>query len=401
MADRYIFVGSSAAGLLDLRATPLDASVAGVEIHAQAVEQMLAGEHLQRPAYATGAELVFLVLSGLGLVWLIRRTGPVKAAIIGAASIAAVTMLSWLAYAHGGQLFDPVYPALALTALYLSTSLVTYIKTETERARVRSAFGHYVPPAIVDGIVQDPERLNLGGETREVTVLFSDVRGFSRISEGMTPEELISFVNKLFSPLTDIIYEEGGTVDKYMGDAVMAFWNAPLDVPDHAERAARAALRMQEELKRLNVIFAEEAIARGAKPVEAKLGVGINTGECVVGNVGSETKKNYSILGDVVNVAARLEESTKTYGVPIILGERTAAGCKSLAAIEIDRVPPRGKDRPERLYALLGDDTAAADERFTGLQAAFAKLAPAVAAKDGSNRRQDGGISPCHCMAGP
>lgn len=381
IADRIIFVGSSAAGLLDLRATPLEASIPGVEIHAQAVEQMMSGEHLQRPAYATGVELVFMVVSGIGLVWLIRKAGPVRAALVGAGSILAVTLLSWLAYTHAGQLFDPVYPALAMTSLYLASSLVTYIKTETEREQVRTAMGQYVPPAVVDRIV-DEGGLKLGGETREVTVLFADVRGFSRISEGLTPEQLIDFVNTLFSPLTDIIYEEGGTVDKYMGDAVMAFWNAPLDLPDHAERAARTALRMQAELKRINSVLAEDAEARGAKPVEARLGIGINTGECVVGNVGSDQKKNYSILGDVVNVAARLEEATKTYGVPIILGERTAAECPRMATIEIDRVPPRGKDRPEKLFALIGDDTTASSDGFAALKAAFAELAPAVSTKD-------------------
>lgn len=385
--DRYIFIGASAAGLLDLRATPLETAVPGVEIHAQALEQMLAGDHLVRPAYATGAELAFLLLAGSGLFWLIRKAGPVRAAAIGLGSILAVIAISWQAYARGGLLFDPIYPALALLVVYMATSLVTYIVTETERSRVRAAFGHYIPPAIVDGIVADPARLKLGGETREVTVLFADVRGFSRISEGMTAEQLIDFVNTLFSPLTDIIYEEGGTVDKYMGDAVMAFWNAPLDVPDHALRASRAALRMQAELRRINAVLAGEALERGGKPLEARLGIGLNTGACVVGNVGSEQRKNYSILGDVVNVAARLEEATKTYGVPIIMGERTAAATQGLATVEIDRVPPRGKDKPERLFALLGDESQSADPAFHALREAFAKLAPAVASKDAASAR--------------
>jgi adenylate cyclase len=385
--DRFVFIGASAAGLLDLRATPLETAVPGVEVHAQALEQMLAGDHLVRPAYATGAELAFMVLAGAVLFWLIRKAGPVRAALVGVGAILAVIALSWQAYAHVGLLFDPIYPALSLLVLYVATSLVTYIITETERSRVRSAFGHYIPPAIVDGIVADPARLKLGGETREVTVLFADVRGFSRISEGLSAEQLIDFVNTLFSPLTDIIYEEGGTVDKYMGDAVMAFWNAPLDVPDHALRASRAALRMQAELKRINDVLAREAIDRGAKPVEARLGIGLNTGACVVGNVGSEKRKNYSILGDVVNVAARLEEATKTYGVPIIMGERTAAAAQSLAIVEIDRVPPRGKDKPERLFTLLGDEAKSADPAFTALRDAFSKLAPAIASRDAASAR--------------
>lgn len=385
---RIVFIGASAAGLLDLRATPLETSVPGVEIHAQAVEQMISGEHLLRPAYATGAELLFLVASGLGLLWLMRRAGPGRAALGAAAAIAGVVLFSWSAYRGAGLLFDPVYPALVLATLYLATSLVTYIITEAERARVRAAFGHYIPPAIVDGIVNDPARLNLGGETRQVTVLFADVRGFSRISEGLSAAELIEFVNTLFSPLTGIIYEEGGTVDKYMGDAVMAFWNAPLDVPHHAAQASRAALRMQAALNGINATLAAEARARGATPVAARLGVGINTGPCVVGNVGSQLRKNYSILGDTVNVAARLEEATKTYGVPIIAGEHTALQSPHLAWIEIDRVPPRGKDRPERLYALLGDESVRLNPGFSELSEIHAALAEALALKEAGTAAQ-------------
>ena len=275
----YIFIGSSAAGLLDLRATPLDASVPGVEIHAQAVEQMLAGEHLQRPAYATGAELVFLVLSRHRP----RLADPQRRPRAGGHHRRG------LHRGRDGVLVARLHPRRAAVRSRLSGAgadralsrdLARHLHQDRERARPRALGIRPIrarPPSSTASC-RNPSGLKLGGETREVTVLFSDVRGFSRISEGMTPEELIDFVNKLFSPLTDIIYEEGGTVDKYMGDAVMAFWNAPLDVPDHATRAARAALRMQAALKDINRVIAEDAIARGAKPAEARLGIGINTG---------------------------------------------------------------------------------------------------------------------------
>jgi adenylate cyclase len=379
---RYIFIGSSAAGLLDLRANPIATAVPGVEIHAQALEQMLSGETLERPSYATGAEIVFLVLSGLGLAWLLRRSGPVWAAILGVLSVAAVSLYSWLAFANGKLLFDPVYPSLALTALYLSSSLATYIKTETDRARIRSAFGHYVAAPLIDELAQNADKLKLGGEMREVTLLFADVRGFSRISEGLGAEELIQFVNKLFTPLSDIILEERGTIDKFMGDAVMAFWNAPVLDSAHAANAARTALRMQAALVDLNKAWAAEAEERGLAHTPVRLGIGLNTGECVVGNVGSPQRFDYSILGDVVNVASRLEEATKTYGVAIIAGEKTALEASGMAFIEIDVVAPRGKDRPERLFALLGDERVARDEHFAAVRAAVRAVRAAIERKD-------------------
>ncbi len=265
VAGRHIMIGASATGLLDLRATPLDQSVPGVEIHAQALEQMLSGEHLIRPAFATGAELLFLVAAGALVAGLIRRAGPIVAAVIGALSIAAVSAGSWLAFAKGGYLFDPVYPSLALLALYLTGSLFTYVKMETDRARVRAAFSHYVSPPLVDQLAKNHDKLKLGGEMREVTLLFADVRGFSRISEGMDAEALISFINKLFTPLSEIILEKRGTIDKFMGDAVMAFWNAPVADPQHAANACRAALAMQAELTQLNRSWAAVAAAAGVR----------------------------------------------------------------------------------------------------------------------------------------
>jgi adenylate cyclase len=382
VAGRHVLIGASATGLLDLRATPLEQSVPGVEIHAQALEQMLSGEHLVRPAFATGAELMFLVAAGALVAGLIRRAGPIVAAVIGALSIAAVSAGSWLAFAKGGYLFDPVYPALALLALYLTGSLVTYIKTETDRARVRAAFSHYLAPPLVDEIARNPDRLKLGGEMREVTLLFADVRGFSRISEGMDAEALIRFINKLFTPLTEIILEQRGTIDKFMGDAVMAFWNAPLADPQHAANACRAALAMQAELARMNQIWAAVAAAAGEKAPEVRIGVGLNTGACCVGNVGSPERLNYSVLGDAVNIAARLEEATKSYAVPIIAGERTAGKAQGFAFLEIGTATLRGKDTPERLFALVGDETLAASGRFRELAHCHAALAAAVRSND-------------------
>jgi adenylate cyclase len=378
IAGRHILIGTSAVGLLDLRATPLDTAVPGVEIHAQALEQMLSGDHLSRPSYATGAELAFLVVLGAVVAWMIYRIGAVGAAAVGGLAILAVFSLSWLAYADAGLLFDPVYPALAILLLYLATSLNSYVETEGDRNRVRSAFSHYVAAPLVEELARNHDKLRLGGETREVSVLFADVRGFTKISEGLDAEDLIRFLNRLFTPLSDVILAERGTIDKFMGDAVMAFWNAPLLDAGHARNACKAALGMLGELEKLNAVWAAEAASRGEREEAVRIGIGLNTGACCVGNVGSPQRFDYSILGDVVNIASRLEEATKTYGVPIIAGAQTAAAASDLAFVEIDAAMMRGKERPERIFALLGDESLAASERFRTLKAVHAELLAAL-----------------------
>jgi adenylate cyclase len=382
VAGRDILIGTSAVGLLDLRATPLDAAGPGVEIHAQALEQMLSGDHLYRPAYATGAELVFLLVIGALVAWLIRRAGAIAAAVLGTLAVLAIVMASWLAYVRAGLLFDPVYPALAIVVLYLATSLDSYIRAERDRNRVRTAFGHYVAAPLVEELARNHDKLKLGGETREVSVLFADVRGFTSISEGLSAEDLIRFLNRLFTPLSEIILAERGTIDKFMGDAVMAFWNAPVADAAHARNACMAALAMQAKLDQLNASWATETAGNAAPPASVRIGIGLNTGECCVGNVGSPQRFDYSILGDVVNVASRLEEATKTFGAPIIAGERTAMAAPELAFLELEAVRMRGKERPERVFALLGDESVAASQRFATLQASFAALRGACNAHD-------------------
>jgi adenylate cyclase len=382
IAGRHILIGTSAIGLLDLRATPLETAVPGVEIHAQALEQMLSGEHLSRPAYATGAELLFLIVFGAVVAWMIYRLGAVAAAAVGALAILTVVSGSWLAYVNAGLLFDPVYPSLAILLLYLATSLNSYIETESDRNRVRSAFSHYVAAPLVEELARHHEKLKLGGETREVSVLFADVRGFTHISEGLEAEELIRFLNRLFTPLSEVILAERGTIDKFMGDAVMAFWNAPLADARHAHNACTAALRMLEELGKLNAVWAAEAASRGEAVEPVRIGIGLNTGACCVGNVGSPQRFDYSILGDVVNVASRLEEATKTYRVPIVAGEHTAGAAPELAFLEIDAAMMRGKERVERVFALLGGETVAASERFRKLKQMHGELLAAMASGD-------------------
>jgi adenylate cyclase len=353
---RIILIGTSAAGLLDLRATPLDASVPGVELHAQAVEQIIEGSFLLRPDFATAAELIYILLLGILIATLVYLAGAMVSAVLGALAVAGVVGLSWYAFRAHGWLVDPIYPAIALTAIYLAGTLFMFLRTERERNRVRHAFSHYMAPALVERLADDPSRLKLGGETRDMTLLFSDVRGFTTISEGLDAEELTRFLNSLFTPLSNIILDEQGTIDKFMGDAVMAFWNAPLDDSRHPSHACSAALRMMDAMGTLNEAWREEAEAKGRPYKPVKLGIGLNTGICCVGNLGSETRFDYSVIGDNVNIASRLEGQSKTYDVGTVVGESTTSRAPDYAFLELDLLKVKGKTEATRIFALIGDN---------------------------------------------
>jgi adenylate cyclase len=289
--------------------------------------------------------------------------------------------MSWLAFKRAGVLIDPVFPALSVAALYLGTSLTSYVRSEVERAQIRAAFAHYLAPQLVAELANNPHRLKLGGERREVTLLFMDVRGFTAIAESLDAEALVRLINRLFTPVTEAILRHRGTIDKYMGDAVMAFWNAPLPDGEHAN-ACRRELSMLEELARLNSVLASEAEDCGEAAEPIRIGIGINTGPCVVGNVGSPQRFDYSVIGDPVNVAARFENATKIYGADIIIGEQTATAVADFAILELASVTPRGKGRSEKIFALLGDDTIKSSTQFSSLAAKHSILLAAIKAGD-------------------
>jgi len=382
IAGRILIIGTSAAGLLDLRATPLEASVPGVSLHAQAIEQILQGAFLQRPDFATPAELLYILVLGTLIAFLIYRLGALGSAVLGGAAVAAVIGISWYAFDAFGWLVDPIYPAIALTAIYLAGTLVVFLRTERERNRVRHAFSHYMAPALVERLADDPSRLKLGGETRDMTLLFSDVRGFTTISEGLDAEELTRFLNSLFTPLSNIILEEQGTIDKFMGDAVMAFWNAPLDDSAHPSHACSAALRMMREMESLNARWREEAEAKGKPFKPVRLGIGLNTGVCCVGNLGSETRFDYSVIGDNVNVASRLEGQSKTYDVGTVVGESTTARAPDFAFLELDLLKVKGKTEATRVFALLGDSALKQSPNFITLAERHGEFLARYRAKD-------------------
>ncbi len=359
-----VFVGTGAQGLRDLVSTPVRARELGVMVHAQAVEQMILGRFLVRPDWAAGAERALLLLFGIGLALLLPRLGALPSGSIGGLATAAILALSWLAFRRWGLLLDPVGPVLAAGGSYVAVTAASFWREERRRAYIRTAFDRYLSPELVEQIAADPGRLELGGEERDMTVMFLDVRGFSRLSEKMGPRDVIAFLVEFLTPMTDILLAHRATIDKYIGDAILAFWNAPLDDPDHVENAARATLAMVARLAELN---ARKAGGPGPWPGEVRIGIGLNTGTCCVGNIGSAQRLNYSLIGDTVNLASRIEGQTKTYGVTIAIGAETAGRLPGFALLELDRLRVVGRDRPVTIFALLGPPEMAAGAEFRAL----------------------------------
>ena len=313
----------------------------------------------------------FVILAfGIMLALVLPRASASGSAAIGFVAIALILMSGWAAFRYWNLLLDPSYPAVSLGCLTAIITFYTYHTAEAQRSQIRHAFGQYLAPALVEQLAQSPEKLVLGGEEREITILFSDVRGFTAISELYKddPQGLTSLMNRLFNPLTNRIVDHEGTIDKYIGDAIRGFWNAPLNVLDHELKSCAAALDMIDCVEVLNRERHKEAHA-GRPFLPFRIGIGINTGRCVVGNLGSDLRFNYSVLGDPVNVAARLEGQTKYYGVPIIIGSRTAEKAKEkFAILELDLIAVKGKTEPQTIYALLGREEIAGDIRFQELR---------------------------------
>jgi adenylate cyclase len=359
---RIIFIGTSAAGLKDLRATPFAADTPGVEVHAQLVEQIVTGAFLERPDFAAAVELAFVLVIGAGLILLLTRIGAVWAGALGAGAIALACGVSWLAFVRFGWMVDPVSPSIAALLVFLTGTVVVYLQSEYQRQQVRGAFSRYMSPHLVERLAEHPEQLVLGGETRDMTIMFCDIRGFTTISEQYDAQGLTSMLNRFLTPMTEIILDREGTIDKYMGDAIMAFWNAPLDDPDHAANACRSAVEMIAGVEALNRQWREEARAAGRPFLPVAIGIGLNSGTCLVGNLGSDLRFDYSALGDEVNVASRLEGLSKLYGLPVVVGEATASRQKGFDVVELDLISVRGRSRPTRVYTLaaaLGPDKAA------------------------------------------
>ncbi|MBK8159509.1 MAG: adenylate/guanylate cyclase domain-containing protein [Rhodospirillaceae bacterium] len=368
VTGRIIFIGTSVQGLRDQKPTPLDPVMAGVEIHAQIAEQLMAGQYLSRPYWADVAEEATLVTFGLILIFLAQGRAALFGLIVATVAIVGSFGSSYYLFKSRGFLLDPLYPAGIAFFIFVAATLIGFIRTEREKAHVRGAFSRYLSPILVDQLSKNPEKLKLGGELRELTVMFSDIRGFTKLSEGLDPQRLTTVINSFLTPMTRVIQNRQGTIDKYIGDCIMAFWNAPIDVEPHGRMAILAAYDMRAELVRINQRFAEEAARTGDKLIEIRIGMGLNSGICCVGNMGSDQRFDYSVLGDTVNTASRLESLSPAYFVDLVIGEETALTVPDFALLELDQVRVKGKNVPVRIYTGLGDERVAKSNSFQALK---------------------------------
>lgn len=368
---KLVLVGTSAAGLNDLKTTPVDPAMPGVEIHAQVLESALTRAVLSQPYYGPALEFFAALILGILVIAFAPMFGPVTLVAVGALFATVLVGTSWYFYTQHRLLIDFTYPLLSTTSIYLTLIFTSFVREQAQRRQIRSAFGQYLSPALVAQLAQSPEKLVLGGEEREMTIMFSDVRGFTTISESYKhdPQGLTTLMNRFLTPLTNAILARKGTIDKYMGDAIMAFWNAPLDDKQHQLNACEAAIDMLERIDELNRLREEEAKEGGHAYIPINVGVGLNTGTCVVGNMGSDLRFDYSVLGDSVNLASRLEGQSKEYGFPIIVGSKTALAVKDrFAILELDFIMVKGKKEPEVIYAIAGREDVAQSGRFQRLR---------------------------------
>lgn len=359
ISGHIVLIGTSAIGLRDLVSTPLASGVPGVLVHAEIIDQILGGSFLSRPDWAVGAEVALAIILTLLVLAFLPALPALANALVAAAAIAIAVVTGWLAFAWYNLLLSPILPAQSSLLAYGIASGVRLLVSESERRYIRSAFSHYLAPSMVEKLMDNPQSLVLGGENKELTLLFADIRGFTSLSEGLGAHELTEFLNNYLTPMTDVLMERGATIDKYMGDGIMAFWNAPLDVQDHRRKACGSVLAMQAALVEFN----------REHGTNISVGVGLNTGICCVGNLGSRQRFDYSAIGDPVNVASRVEGMTKQYGLSNLISGSTAEGLDDLALLEVDRVKLVGRAEPTPVFTLLGERDVKDSEGFKTLKA--------------------------------
>jgi adenylate cyclase len=375
-AGKTVLIGTSAPSLLDNWATPLSGVSPGVEIHAAALDNILRGDFIRTPRPIV-LILLFFVLALLTAAGasVLRKIG--HQVVFFLLCLALPCGAAWGAFASGYWL-EFVVPEFAVLVSFVGASLLNYSVEGKQRRFIKSVFRHYLSPDVIDRIVENPSLLRLGGEKREITSFFSDVAGFTGISESLSPEDLVNLLNKYLSAMTDIILASGGTLDKYEGDAIIAFWNAPLDQPDHALRACRAALRCQKRLEELRPEFqktAGQAIA---------VRIGLNSGPAVVGNMGSSQRFDYTAMGDTINLAARLESACKQYKAQILIGEETFGRIReAIVGREVDIIRVVGKKKPVSVYEIIGEKNEVSPAEYDRLRI-FEKARDAYKRKDWS-----------------
>ncbi len=369
LENRIVLLGSTAPGLADLRVTPFSNAFPGVEIHAHLIAGMLDGTTRATPPWADDARLIAVLLLGALLTAVLLRFGPT----VGLAATGILLALLLAAYGAAWSRFQVVpmaAPMLTLFGLYAFNTAYGFFAATRSKRQITKLFGQYVPPELAAEMSQNPAHYTMEGQSRDMTVLFSDIRGFTNFSEKLPPVELAGVLNAYLSTMTRIVQQHRGTIDKYIGDAIMAFWNAPVDLADHATCAVQTALDMQAALPQLNREFA----AHGWPDV--KIGVGVNTGRMSVGNMGSEFRMSYTVMGDAVNLGSRLEGITKQYGVGILVTQSTVEADSLHAFMKVDEVRVKGKETPVAIYEPLGPKDGLADavrQDAAEFEAAFAR----------------------------
>ncbi|MBI4633592.1 MAG: CHASE2 domain-containing protein [Deltaproteobacteria bacterium] len=348
--NKIVIVGATATGIYDLRVTPFSAVYPGVEIHATVIDNILHRKFLQQTWWTKFLDVCAIILLGLVMGMLIPRLRAMMGLLIGIVLIAVYFIINTYVFSHYRVWINLVYPVVTMLAVYLGITVYRYVTEEREKKKIRGAFQYYLTASVINEMLKDPSKLKLGGDKKNLTVLFSDIRGFTTISEQLPPEELVHLLNEYLTAMTDLVFKYDGLLDKYIGDAVMAVYGAPLDQPDHALRTCRTALEMIDALKVLQAKWREEG-----KPL-INIGIGINTGDMVVGNMGSQMRFDYTVMGDMVNLASRLEGINKEYGTNIVISEFTHAVVKNVMSCrELDSVRVKGKKLPVKIYELLSE----------------------------------------------
>ncbi len=365
--DRIVLIGPTATGIADTRPTPFDnVAFPGVEVHANFIDNLLSGSFIRRGLTENLVDMLFLVLFSLPVGLGVGILRPLRSAIVLPAVVLSFLTFAQFEFSAHGLWFAVFLPMATLFGTYSAVVTYSFFFEEREKKLVRGAFQQYMAPEVISQVLDRPELLRLGGEEKQLTAMFVDIRGFTTLSEGLTPAALVDVLNEYFSEMTEVIFKHQGTLDKYIGDAIMAFWGAPLHVPDHAARACSAALEMSAVLERLQESWRQQGRPR------IDIGIGINTGPMLVGNMGSKRRFNYTIMGDSVNLASRLEGVTKTFGTRIIVSDSTRAEAVASTTVrELDMIRVKGKTRPVTIFELLGEaDSAAQYQDLTGRFAA-------------------------------
>jgi adenylate cyclase len=370
LRGRVVLVGNTAQGIGDMRVTPFGSPFPGVEVRASIIENLLQGDFLQRPGWLSLIDVAGLLVLGVLLSWLLPRLGVAAGGLLAAGAAAGILLVSDFVLRAEGLWLSAVYPLMLVALLFVTATLAFYFSAYSEKRYLKHAFQHYVPPAVVEEIARDPKRLRLGGEKRDLTVLFSDIRGFTTLSETMDPEALVRFMNRYFTAMTARVFEEQGSLDKFIGDGLMAVYGAPVALAGHAAHACRAALAMSAALAELN----RDWLAEGLPAVA--IGIGIHSGPVVVGNMGSAERFNYTVAGDTVNVAARIEALNKDYGTEILASEATLAqlGEPPCPTREIDVLRVRGRAQHVRLFELIPAGRYASLDWLEDYRAAYAVM---------------------------